>query len=120
MSGARSSSTSSGSMRSRKNGRRRRAEGRRARVDFRPSCLVPQRFVRPLLISLLLASSLVARPSSVAAQRPDSASFYRALALETAGKYKEAVPLFRAALRSSAVTSALLGLERVYAELGWA
>ena len=45
-------------MRSRKNGRGTRDEERWARVDCRPSCLVPHRFVRPLLISLLLASSV--------------------------------------------------------------
>ena len=65
---------------------------------------------------------VVPRPSSVVlGQRPtaDSTSFYKALDLETAGKYKEAAPLFRAALRTAVAPSALLGLERVYAELGW-
>src|SRR5438552_13814447 len=59
------------------------------------------------------------RRTSLFAQQGDSTSFYKALELETSGKYKEAAPLFRAALRSSASVSALLGLERVYAELGW-
>src|SRR5262249_2097755 len=35
------------------------------------------------------------------------------------GKYKEAAPLFRSVLRTPAGVNALLGLERVYAELGW-
>jgi hypothetical protein len=46
-------------------------------------------------------------------------SFYKALDLEAAGKYREAVPLFRSALHTPAVVNALLGLERVYSELGW-
>jgi tetratricopeptide (TPR) repeat protein len=46
-------------------------------------------------------------------------AFYKALDLEAAGKYKDAVPLFRSALHTSAAVNALLGLERVYAELGW-
>lgn len=47
-------------------------------------------------------------------------AFYKALDLEAAGKYRDAVPLFRLALHTSAAVNALLGLERVYAELGWA
>jgi hypothetical protein len=47
-------------------------------------------------------------------------AFYKALDLEAAGKYREAVPLFRIALHTSASVNALLGLERVYADLGWA
>ena len=50
----------------------------------------------------------------------DTIAFYKALDLEASGKYREAVPLFRLALRTSAAVNALLGLERVYAELGWA
>jgi tetratricopeptide (TPR) repeat protein len=54
------------------------------------------------------------------AQAPaDTMAFYKALDLEAAGKYRDAVPLFRSALRTSAGVNALLGLERVYAELGW-
>jgi hypothetical protein len=49
----------------------------------------------------------------------DTMAFYRALDLEAAGKYRDAVPLFRTALHTSAGVNALLGLERVYAELGW-
>jgi tetratricopeptide (TPR) repeat protein len=45
-------------------------------------------------------------------------AFYKALELESQGKYKEAAPLFRAALHTSAGINALLGLERAYAELG--
>jgi tetratricopeptide (TPR) repeat protein len=56
----------------------------------------------------------------VRAQAPaDTMAFYRGLDLEAAGKYRDAVPLFRSALRTAAGVNALLGLERVYAELGW-
>src|SRR4029079_15453344 len=50
----------------------------------------------------------------------DSTILFRDLDLEGAGKYKEAAPLFKAALANApSAVSALLGLERVYAELGW-
>ncbi len=41
----------------------------------------------------------------------------RALDLEASGKFREAAPIFRAALRATPTAGALLGLERVYAEL---
>ena len=66
----------------------------------------------PLVASVLLGATLHA-------QQPDTTAFYKALELESAGKYKEAAPLFRSALSTSTAVSALLGLERVYAELGW-
>jgi tetratricopeptide (TPR) repeat protein len=53
------------------------------------------------------------------AQPADTMAFYKALDLEAAGKYREAAPLFRVAIHTSAGINALLGLERVYAELGW-
>jgi tetratricopeptide (TPR) repeat protein len=53
------------------------------------------------------------------AQQQDTTAFFKALELESAGKYKEAAPLFRSALNTPSAVSALLGLERVYAELGW-
>lgn len=42
----------------------------------------------------------------------------KALDLENAGKYKEAAMLFRTAVRTAPTPNAVLGLERVYAELG--
>jgi hypothetical protein len=45
-------------------------------------------------------------------------AFYKALDLETAGSYAQAVPLFRQALGTSVRVEALLGLERAYSELG--
>src|SRR5438552_1694334 len=73
-------------------------------------------------IALTVGAALFA-PAVVAAQTPppaaDTMAFYKALDLEAAGKYRDAAPLFRVALRTTAVVNALLGLERVYAELGW-
>src|SRR5215469_5596564 len=54
-----------------------------------------------------------------AQQTADTMAFYKALDLEAAGKYRDAAPLFRSALHTPAGTNALLGLERVYAEIGW-
>jgi tetratricopeptide (TPR) repeat protein len=68
---------------------------------------------------LVLAVATLVVPAAIQAQQAgDTTAFYRALDLEAAGKYREAAPLFRAALKSPAGVSALLGLERVYAELG--
>jgi tetratricopeptide (TPR) repeat protein len=79
---------------------------------------------RRLRDALVFASVALSFPIVVQsqAQQPaaDTMAFYKALDLEASGKYKEAVPLFRAALHTSAGVNALLGLERVYAELGWA
>lgn len=49
----------------------------------------------------------------------DTAAFGKALQLESDGKYKEAAPLYRASLYGADGQNAFLGLERVYAELGW-
>lgn len=49
----------------------------------------------------------------------DSAALSRALELEMSSKYREAAPLFRTALQGGRAVDALLGLERVYFELGW-
>src|SRR5215468_6456395 len=80
---------------------------------------------RFLLSLLLLAISpasgfpISASLEAQAAASPDTMAFYRALDLEAAGKYREAIPLFRTALKTPAAVNALLGLERAYAELGW-
>jgi tetratricopeptide (TPR) repeat protein len=73
---------------------------------------------RNALIALCALALWIPR-SAVHAQSEDTTAFYKALELESAGKYKEAAPLFRTALSTSSAVSALLGLERVYAELGW-
>jgi tetratricopeptide (TPR) repeat protein len=76
------------------------------------------RSLRSLAAGVLLAALAAGRLE--AQQTADTLTFYRALELESAGKYREAAPLFRAALRVGSPVNALLGLERVYAELGWA
>ena len=75
-----------------------------------------------VLRSLTVALALVARPlyaQTPGPVAPDTMAFYKALDLEASGKYKEAIPLFRVALKTPAAVNALLGLERAYAELGW-
>lgn len=84
---------------------------------------------RSLLSVLLfpLTAVLVVLGSAVQAQQTtdtrerktdtDSAAFYRALDLEGQGKYREAAALFLRSLRGPSRVSALLGLERSYAEL---
>lgn len=75
---------------------------------------------RRVLQLLALALALIAPSGRVFAQaQADTMAFYKALDLEASGKYKDAVPMFRVALRTSAGVNALLGLERVFAELGW-
>ena len=70
-------------------------------------------------LATLVVLILGMAPRAFAQAQADTMAFYKALDLEAAGKYKDAVPLFKVALRTSAVVNALLGLERAYAELGW-
>jgi hypothetical protein len=86
---------------------RRRAERREQRAASRVLALLS------ILVVFALPSALYSQ------QAGDTTGFYKALELESAGKYKEAAPLFRSALNTPSAVSALLGLERVYAELGW-
>lgn len=79
-----------------------------------------ERVIRTWSAFLIVAALRAVSVGALHAQAPaDTMMFYKALDLEAAGKYRDAAPLFRAALRTSAVVNALLGLERVYAELGW-
>lgn len=68
--------------------------------------------------SLLAAAALCAAPAALRAQTPADSVLFRALELETKGANAEAARLFRDALRGSSSGTALLGLERVLAELG--
>jgi hypothetical protein len=70
-------------------------------------------------IGLAVLALFAPRATLHAQLAQDTTAFYKALELESAGKYKEAAPLFRTALNTQSAVSALLGLERVYAELGW-
>lgn len=66
------------------------------------------------VVVMMLATS--ARPLR-AQQAEQPPAVMRALDLESAGKLREAAALFRATLRERPTAEALLGLERVYAEL---
>lgn len=70
-------------------------------------------------VLLLIATSALGAQKPAPQPLADSSAFYRAMDLEGAGKYREAAVLFRKALSTSTSVSALLGLERVYAELHW-
>ena len=65
-----------------------------------------------LALCLCHATRLAAQEED---ERPE---VMKAFELENAGKYKEAAVLFRSALRVKPSANAILGLERVYAELG--
>lgn len=73
------------------------------------------------VLVIAVSSPLLAQKPTADSSRPtgDSSEFYRALDLEGAGKYREAAALFRKALHGPTGVSALLGLERAYAELHW-
>src|SRR3954463_7686824 len=77
----------------------------------------PRSFV--IAFALLLALKATGHAQQAVGTAADSTAFYRALDAEGAGKYREAAALFRQALRSKVAVSALLGLERAYAELQW-
>jgi tetratricopeptide (TPR) repeat protein len=107
-------------MRERLNAGRGRVPASSGRVEAKSG-----RGVLAFVLSLLLLAlspagfRLHASLRAQAAASPDTMAFYKALDLEAAGKYREAIPLFRAALKTPAAVNALLGLERAYAELGW-
>jgi tetratricopeptide (TPR) repeat protein len=56
--------------------------------------------------------------AAVRAQQEERPDVIRALELENDGKYKEAAVLFRAAVHAAPTPNSVLGLERVYSELG--
>lgn len=70
-----------------------------------------------LLAGLLASGPLAALASPAAAQEPAAPHVSRALEAESAGKNREAIAAWRAALNSGAVTAAVLGLERVFSVL---
>ena len=67
---------------------------------------------------MLLMASLAVHAGPLRAQQEERPEVARALDLETAGKYREAAALFRGLVRTMPTPSVVLGLERVYAELG--
>lgn len=82
----------------------RRPDARAARVGLGVLLLA---IVQPVSAHGLLRAQQEERPDVI-----------RALELENAGNYKAAAVLFRGAVRTAPSANALLGLERVYAELG--
>lgn len=78
-----------------------------------------------LLTLAAAAISLVVSPAAASAQLPDrrpalgGATLGDAMELENAGSYRQAAGAYRAVLGGVDLASALLGLERVYAALGW-
>ena len=69
-----------------------------------------------LLAAVIVSAEPVAAQAQ--AQSQESPEVLRALELENSGKFREAVPLYRAAISRHPTPIALLGLERSYAELG--
>jgi tetratricopeptide (TPR) repeat protein len=69
-----------------------------------------------VLIALTLALALFTERGP--AQESTSTALTRALELESSGKYRDAVKAFREALADAPLTSVVLGLERVYYQLG--
>ena len=67
---------------------------------------------------LLIALALAALPAAAGAQLGAAAA--RGLELEQAGKPREAAAAYREAMRGADLVPGVLGLERVYTELGWA
>ncbi|MEO5817854.1 MAG: hypothetical protein ABIT20_21470 [Gemmatimonadaceae bacterium] len=71
-----------------------------------------------LMVMLLTVSPTMLAGPLQAQQQEERPEVMKALDLEGAGKYKEAAAAFRVIVRASPTPSAVLGLERVYAELG--
>ncbi len=65
----------------------------------------------------LIVAVLCVAAAPVEAQT-ESPEVVRAIELENAGKYREAAPIYRAAMRTHPTPIVVLGLERAYAELG--
>jgi tetratricopeptide (TPR) repeat protein len=74
--------------------------------------------VRRLRLAVVLLIPLAALHPRVLRAQEESPVVLRALDLESAGRNREAAQLFRSALHAQPNAGALLGLERVYAELG--
>ena len=68
--------------------------------------------------ALFVLAALVVSHRAAAAQQEERPDVVKALELENDGKYKEAAALFRVAVRVAPSPNSVLGLERVYAELG--
>ena len=68
--------------------------------------------------ALFVLAALAVSLRAAGAQQEERPDVVKALELENDGKYKEAAALFRAAVRIAPSPNSVLGLERMYAELG--
>ena len=77
-----------------------------------------------LVVGLVIAALAFGAPAHVRAQasqpvtQEESPEVTRAIELENSGKYREAIPIYRDAMRTHPTPIVVLGLERSYAELG--
>src|SRR5207245_2268925 len=78
-----------------------------------------QAYRRWLFVTVAAISMPAWSRLSAQAQAADTSALMRAMLLESDGKYKQAAPLYRASLHGADGQSAFLGLDLVYAELGW-
>ncbi|MEO6526448.1 MAG: hypothetical protein ABIP93_07480 [Gemmatimonadaceae bacterium] len=75
----------------------------------------------PLALAILFASPLpgqVAGSAQLPLMQGESPEIAKALELEGSRKFREAAPIFRAAMSTRPTPTVVLGLERIYAELG--
>ena len=72
---------------------------------------------RPVLIAAFAACALAARPGAVARAQAQSVLVNRAFDLEQAGKWREAITLWRQVIGAGDVGQGALGLERVFTQL---
>jgi len=77
-----------------------------------------------LVPGLVIAVLALGSPANARAQasqpvtEQESPEVTRAIELENSGKYREAIPIYRQAMRTNPTPIVVLGLERSYAELG--
>jgi tetratricopeptide (TPR) repeat protein len=77
-----------------------------------------------LSLGLVIAALALGRPPTARAQasqpvsQEETPEVTRAIELENSGKFREAIPIYRAAMRTHPTPIVVLGLERSYAELG--
>jgi tetratricopeptide (TPR) repeat protein len=77
-----------------------------------------------LFVGLVLSALALGSPAKARAQasqpvtEQESPEVTRAIELENAGKFREAIPIYRQAMRTNPTPIVVLGLERSYAELG--
>lgn len=97
----------------------RNPEGR-AREDEKTRRRVPEGGTagRSIVLSLFLLSSLLSSLTAQEGQATQASPLVRALDLESAGKCREAIPLYRQSLGADDPVGAVLGLERCYAQVG--